>query len=309
MLDYHVSRSTDINKSVSEVVTYLADFHHWPVWSPWLIMEPDCDLTYQGDNGQQGSSYEWSGDLVGAGKMQMTSVQSNQLEMALSFYKPFKSTATVKFEVAEKGEGCRVTWHMYSKVPWFLFFLKGMFKSMISMDYDRGLRMLKSQLETSSVPSLLTDLGEQTWPTTHYIALAGSGTLEEIGPLMANQIEELHAYMSDNKIVGSAPLFTYYRKMDMSSQHFDYWICCPVEKPTQVGAPFISGTLPQARTYAIEHQGEYQFLGNAWSMAMAATRHKKIKVKRKPVGIEIYLDEPGETEGYHLRTQVMVFKK
>jgi hypothetical protein len=50
---------------------------------------------------------------------------------------------------------------MDSKQPFFQFFLKGMMTSLIGMDYERGLRMLKDYVETGSVPSTLEFPGIQ----------------------------------------------------------------------------------------------------------------------------------------------------
>lgn len=46
MLSYQVSRSIEINKNQSEIIGYLKNFKHWPSWSPWIILEPSCELTF-----------------------------------------------------------------------------------------------------------------------------------------------------------------------------------------------------------------------------------------------------------------------
>jgi len=47
----------------------------------------------------------------------------------------------------------RVTWSMQSSLPFFLFFMRKSFENFVGMDYDRGLRMLKEQLESGKISS------------------------------------------------------------------------------------------------------------------------------------------------------------
>ena len=63
---------------------------------------------------------------------------------------------------------------------------------MIEMDYDRGLRMLKSQLETGQVLSLLTDLGSRKQNEVSYIGLSGAGTISDLGPMMQSHVARLY---------------------------------------------------------------------------------------------------------------------
>ena len=124
MLSYQVCRDIEIEKTPEFITEFISNFKNWPDWSPWLIMERNCTLTYNGDLGNIQSGYEWSGNLVGAGSMVLTSKSDTQLEMSLTFLRPFKSTAIVKFKAQPTPLGTRVSWVMESRVPWFLFFLK-----------------------------------------------------------------------------------------------------------------------------------------------------------------------------------------
>lgn len=111
-------------------------------------MEPDTRLTYSDNQGEPGASYDWDGDLDGAGGMKMDSVSPGRLDMDLHFIRPFKSHTKVAFELEPEGEGCRVTWHMWGKLPFFMFFMTRKMKAWIGMDYDRGLTIEFSQEQT-----------------------------------------------------------------------------------------------------------------------------------------------------------------
>ncbi|MCE7729689.1 SRPBCC family protein [Vibrio campbellii] len=309
MLSYQVNRSIEIEKTQSEIINYLKDFTRWPEWSPWIILEPDCELTYSDEQGVVGAGYQWNGKRIGTGAMVLESTQEHRLDMELHFFRPLKTHAKVTLIVTPSQVGCTVEWLMQSRVPWFLFFLKNVFKSMIEMDYDRGLRMLKSQLETGQVLSLLTDLGSRKQNEVSYIGLSGAGTIPDLGPMMQSHVARLHEMAERENLPVTGELFCYYLSMDMKQGYFEFITCLPVKAGVVATGEFVAGTIPESDTYVIEHKGEYQFLGNAWSYAMNLTRHNGIKVKTKPLGIERYLNNPNDTDKADLLTEVIVFKK
>ncbi|HAS7004863.1 TPA: transcriptional regulator [Vibrio parahaemolyticus] len=309
MLAYQVSKSIEINKSQSEIIDYLKDFKNWPEWSPWIILEPSCELTYSGNQGHVGAGYQWNGQRIGTGAVVLESTQEHRLDMELHFFRPIKSHGKVTLIVTPSQDGCTVEWQMQSRVPWYLFFLKTMFKSMVEMDYDRGLKMLKSQLETGQILSQLSEIGTRHQDLIHYVGLQGSGTIPELGPIMKKQTQSLYELMQKESLPVSGELFCYYLSMDMKLGHFEFVTCLPVSEMVEVPNGFVFGTIPACETFVIEHKGDYQFLGNAWSLGMNLTRQNGIKVKSKPLGIERYLNNPNETPKAGLRTEVILFKK
>ena len=177
------------------------------------------------------------------------------------------------------------------------------------MDYDRGLRMLKSQLETGQVLSLLTDLGSRKQNEVSYIGLSGAGTISDLGPMMQSHVARLYEMAEQENLSVTGELFCYYLSMDMKQGYFEFITCLPVKTGVVATGEFVAGTIPESETYVIEHKGEYQFLGNAWSYAMNLTRYNGIKVKTQPLGIVRYLDNPSDTDKADLLTEVILFKK
>ena len=64
---FSVSRTILIQAPLQTVHATVRDFKQWPVWSPWLIAEPDCRVTYADD----GKSYTWDGRITGSGEMEV----------------------------------------------------------------------------------------------------------------------------------------------------------------------------------------------------------------------------------------------
>jgi effector-binding domain-containing protein len=309
MLKYQVKKSIVISESPEKVQLFVADFTHWPSWSPWLITEPDCPIVYEGSQGEVGASYKWDGSIVGSGEMELVTVKDGALDMQLRFVRPFKSSASVGFTFEPVADGCKVSWSMDSQVPWFLFFLKNLFKNMIGMDYDRGLGMLKAKIETGTVESKLDLLGDVTLEATHYVALSGGATLEKMKDVMPEHIEQLKQLVADNQVNPNGPLFAMYSKMDMNTGYSEFDTCLPIQDSVSLPAPFTVKKLPKSEAYAVLHTGAYHYLGNAWSMVMMASRHHKIKTSKAILGVERFLDDPSQVESAMLRTEVMVLKK
>lgn len=309
MLSYQVSRSIEINKNQSEIIGYLKDFNNWPDWSPWIILEPSCELTFSDNQGHVGAGYQWNGQRIGTGAIVLESTQEHRLDMELHFFRPIKSHGKVTLIVTSSQGGCLVEWQMQSRVPWYLFFLKSMFKSMIEMDYQRGLRMLKSKLETGQVLSDLVEIGNRTQPQVHYIGIKGEATIPELGPVIEEQVHKLKQIVDDKGLSVNGELFCYYQSMDMQKGMFEFITCLPLDNAVTAPEGAVSGTIPESETFVVEHRGEYQFLGNAWVLAMNLVRQSGMKAKTSPLGIERYLDNPQETTQDKLRTEVILFKK
>ena len=99
---YEVRRSIAINRNIDEVFNTVRNYQTWQEWSPWMIHEPNAQITFSENCEQQGGSYEWDGKRVGAGKLTHLVVESpNYIEDRIEFFRPFKSVGTVKFELQQ----------------------------------------------------------------------------------------------------------------------------------------------------------------------------------------------------------------
>jgi len=269
MPTYHVTRSTLIRKPENEIMAVLRDFHQWPAWSPWLIMEPEATLEYNGPSGEPGSGYSWSGKLVGAGSMQLEAATENHLDMNLQFFKPFKSQAQVCFDLTPDEEFTKVTWHMTGRLPFFMSFMMKKMRAMIGMDYDRGLSMLKDYVETGIVRSRVLTGGITPILPQEYVGLKNECHLNELDDIRVRDFGRLQNLFDDNNIsTGSAP-FTIHQHLNMESGIISLVSALPVMNHIKVEAPFFTDKLAASSALKVTHTGHYEHLGNAWSTAMS----------------------------------------
>ncbi|MCA9175037.1 MAG: SRPBCC family protein [Planctomycetales bacterium] len=300
----HVERSIRISSAADRVRDSIADFHQWPAWSPWLCSEPSAKLEFFGAPGEIGHGYRWDGQLVGAGGMTIASVDDGRLQMDLEFLRPFKSKAQVMMRAHAIGDAeTQVDWHMDSKLPFFLFFMTGMMKTMIGMDYERGLKMLKEYLETGAVNSKTELVGVVNFEGLNFVGVETRCSMAEIGESMHETLPAAHRVATDAGLQMNGPPGAIYHTFDPKGQQCHYTAMVPVESTRQV-AGAVEGTIDACRALKVVHTGSYQNLGNAWSTAMCAQRSLKLKPHKRLRPFELYVSDPCETPEEQIVTEI-----
>ena len=259
-----------------------------------------------GTPGKTDHGYDWDGELVGAGGMKIASMDQGRLEMDLHFLRPFKSQAKVVIEVKPLGDSqTEVTWHMDGKMPFFLFFMIGTMKTMIGMDYARGLKMLKEYVETGSVKSKTEVVGIVDVPQSHYVGVEARCTMEEMGDSMGQTLPAACKIATDNQLEMSGPPGSLYHDVCLKEQKFHYTAIVQTQSaPDIAGAK--TGSIEACKALKVLHTGSYQHLGNAWTTAMAYQRYKKLKPLKSQCPMEFYASDPCETPEEEVVTEILV---
>ncbi len=301
----NVSASTDIAVSASRAREALIDFKTWPVWSPWLYIEPETEVTYRGEAGKAGHGYSWVGEKTGEGNMTLLHSSDRRIDCDLQFIKPFKSEAEVTFDIdAIDSDNCRVTWHMKSSLPFFMFWMKGTMVGMIQSDYKRGLALLKDYLETGSIRSATTIDDIVDLEQVYYIGARGDATLDEIGPAMEKSFKSLLDASTSNQLSVEDVPMCFYNSMDIKTHRCEYTAALSTSEAVQVNAPLVSDFRPECSALKVIHAGPYRHLGNAWSVIMAEAKARKLKLLKSQVPFERYLNDPDEVNEDDLITEI-----
>jgi len=302
MPKFSVERSTVINAPRGQVYATVRDFRQWPTWSPWLVCEPACQLSFDEDT----RGYSWNGEIVGEGKIRITEEsEPDSIRYQLEFLKPWKSTADVQFRFEEENGQTEVTWSMHSSLPFFLFFLKGMMTGMIRMDYDRGLLMLKDLVETDEIPTFTELLGPQSFEGLAYVGVRSQCNMSEVGMSMERDFKDLIAKMEQANLEPSAKPFSIYHQWNLGKASVDYTIGVPVaETPADLPLNVISDRLPDCEAFVLKHTGAYRHLGNPWSIGYAHARAKKFAINKQIPPFETYENDPANVDETELVTHV-----
>ena len=244
--------------------------------------------------------------LTGEGEMSVTNeIPNESVDYDLTFLKPWKSKAKVRFELQEAGQGTKVTWLMDSPWPFYLFFLKKMTTALIGMDYDRGLSMLTEYIEDGKVHSEVAFKGTQNFPGYTYIGYKTACTMGDIGHKMKEDFEKLEAFLKGKEDIVEGPVFSIYHKFDMVKGDVVYTAGISMkEMPTELGEGMITGEIPATQVNTVQHVGPYHHLGNAWSAQYSMKQYKKFKMKKGIDPFEVYVNDPAKVDAKELVTEV-----
>ena len=149
--DYEVNREIDINKSLSEVFSYLKLLKNQDNWSPWATKDPNMKKTFKGNDGEVGCISAWEGNKdVGSGEQEIKNIVNNEIiESELRFMKPFKSTSDAYIKVSDADGGTKVIWGFTgkNKFPISIMMLFMNMDKTVGKDFEEGLAKLKAILE------------------------------------------------------------------------------------------------------------------------------------------------------------------
>lgn len=303
MPSINVKRSISIKGTSESVFTVLSDFNQWRIWSPWLISDPKADIAVSADE----KSYQWQGERVGQGAMELISSEPNQsLNLHLTFLKPWKSTAQVQFNLSQTGDEVEVTWTMKSTLPFFMFWLKKMMQALIAMDYERGLLMLKDYLETGRVACQLSMQGKTEFSSATYLGVKRSCLRTDMINTMPEDFASLISFTEQYPSIVIKKGCAIYHKFDLVSGEVSYTAGLIIENsPGHIPEHLILGKIPTMKVFSVMHTGSYHHLGNAWSMIIGLQRAKKFKQAKAYPPFELYHNNTDEIAANELMTEVI----
>lgn len=306
MPKFSVAESIEIEASPERVFDVVSDFSTWTTWSPWLCAEPEATVEVTDDPKSVGSGYSWNGEIVGQGEMKhMVLEPSVRIVEDLRLLKPWKSQADVAFDFEKLSAGTKLTWSMDSSMPWFMFWMIPTMKSMIGMDYERGLKMLKEYIETGSVLSETRVRGVESVGPINVAGKRHQCTLDTLGPLMSEAIDKSAKVLQQHNVQICGEKIAVYHNFDMKTRTFDFTAGHIVSDPVSGIDSLSVWSLPRGEALAVEHTGSYDNLGNSWSAAYQHARYKKLK-QSKVGTFEIYKNDPETTSVADLKTEVFL---
>ncbi len=300
MAKYHVHKSIKIEKPVSEVFKFMKDFQHSKSWDPWMVCDPEADQEYA-------EKYsKWNGEYVGEGEMRLVDeTKDKYLEYALEFKAPYKSKAKVWYDFKDMNGETEVNWHMDGSLPWFMFWMKNSMKAMIGMDFKRGLLMLKDVLEKGEVTANSSYEGFVDLEIPYLVGYKGTAEIDNIAKSMGPLMGKLMQRAGELKWKQSGAPLALYTKWEPVKGMCEYYVCLQMNDVKDIDdkefeiIDFESGKAMKAM-----HKGNYNHLGNAWSMLMMRAMKDKVKLRKGVVGLEIYENDPTEVDQKDIETGV-----
>jgi uncharacterized protein YndB with AHSA1/START domain len=151
----HVERSIVIQAPPEQIFPQVSDLSAWEAWSPWATLDPDAQMTLEGEGVGQRMIWSSENPQVGEGSQVVTALEAPRyLQTHLEF--AGQGIAEAAFELKPMGEGqTQVTWSLDSEmregVPLAMqpvsSYMGLLMDSMVGHDYETGLQNLKTLIE------------------------------------------------------------------------------------------------------------------------------------------------------------------
>jgi len=303
---WNVQKSIEIDAPVSKVYQMVSDYRTWTTWSPWLIAEPQAKVDISDRSNQVGSTYHWSGKVVGEGRLEHLRLETDRLvEDRLDFIRPTKSKSKsgIKFEAI--ANRTKLVWWIDGNLPWYLFFLTPMIKTMVGMDYQRGLMMIKELAETGRITSSTEVLGIESIPPIRVAGFQAQSSVFNIEQSMEEMLVKLESEYQDQGMPKEGAMVAVYTRFKVKQGIFEYLLGRAIPDTLLIPTPssLKEWKFPQARALHLRHTGSYKHLGNAWSIANRIAEHQKLKLNRS-ASFEIYTNSPHDNPEESLQTDL-----
>lgn len=289
--DITIERSVVVNAPQNAASDYMFRFSNFKSWSPWQDLDSNMTSSIEGNDGQVGCKYSWSGKEVGVGNMVVTNRTAEEMDVDLNFVKPFEKHSKSLWKVVDAGNHqSKISWSFSSHYgfPWNgLMMIMGM-KKMMGKDFDKGLNKLKTVIENQSATPNFS-IQEVQFPGGHYVGIRQTVGYADMEKFFSNSYEQL-GKAAGEKISGK-PVGIFFTADD-KAQSFDVMAAFPT-KDTQPIANTTSQDIPASSAYTIAYKGGYSgsYAAHEALKKQVETNHKKINFV-----IEEYVVNPGDTK-------------
>lgn len=149
--DFKISRSIEISAPAEKIFSHVNSAEKLMAWSPWLALDPDAKLNYEGPSEGEGSKVHWKGnENLGEGILEIVESISNQsVSLKLQFLGSTPITNTSDIVLTSEGEVTKVDWSMSGKNNFLgrLAFVMYDMNDLIGKPFETGLQNLKTLSE------------------------------------------------------------------------------------------------------------------------------------------------------------------
>lgn len=284
--------STEINLPAYKVYHSLVNFSDYEKWNPWLSKDSTAKMDITRTDGIIGSSYTWTSENSGSGKMVLDSVVANkQIWFTLSF-DGMNQSPLVWHELSEQDGKTNLGWGFYQEASYpvgriFMALMKGK----LTADYELGLANLKALLEEKGVRmSTLTEIGIEEFPGTPAVVITGKGSLEEI---IARQTEIYTTLMAEIQKQGlelAGVPFIHYWNYDPATELSEFEAGFPVKKTGKAIPGAKNVIIPSFKALRATHNGPYDELDDSYGQIMNYIADNNIRTNME--AWEIYITDP-----------------
>lgn len=311
-----VEESISIDAPKSVVKDQILYFEKSQEWSPWSQIDPDMNTWLEGEDGKVGTKYFWKGnDDAGEGVQEIVAVEENQVDLKITFIKPFESEADTYFKIDENSDKVNVTWGFTSEMkrPFNLMSLFFDMEESIGKDYQKGLESLKDISE--SIAENYANgykIEKVDFEPQYYLFKREKVSFENMQSFYKENLGEMDNYVTaseDLKSVGYASGMYFDRSEEEQTTDMAATVpFSPKDKNVDLNSLEFETKELSGEAYKLKFYGDYEKLGDAHDAIHQYLENNNIEMSE--VVLEEYVTDPAnEPNPDKWLTNIYYFKK
>ncbi len=287
-----VSTGKMVAASPAQVFVHTASYTDRGAWDPWLSTEPEAEWEVIPEEGYVGSTYTWSGEKIGSGKMEVDSVVFGQYIASRIWFGDQPDPALVEWTLEPVGDSTRVTWTFTADAPYpfgrlFLNLMKGSLRK----DFEKGMDNLARYL-AENPPSLAKTSGVKTstiGPMTALVAREG-GTMETIGEKLSELYTAIEQEVKKHELGMAGAPFVHYLTWDEETGQSDYLAGVPVTAEAEPTEPVMLKLYPEMEVISVTHFGPYEEFKKSYNKIIQYIEENQVETTGE--AFEFYHTDP-----------------
>ena len=275
-----LSAEADLEVNNELLLENLATYTDRDRWDPWLTSEPEAEVSIKSMEDLVGSTYAWSGEKIGSGRMEVDSIHSPDYIRSYIWFGESPEPSLVEWNFMPSALGTHVTWSFTSEgsYPFGRYMLLFM-KSPLKKSFEKGLENLKEYLQEHPLKQYkLEKIDIQNSYDTYAMVVPVEGTMEEITQQFETQFPLLYQVVSEQNLTPNGPAFAHYLDFDHETGYAHVLLAAPVKEKGK-----ISGSVKPKHYDAIEAVvatmvGEYQYISETYEALQKYVSEKGLEI-------------------------------
>jgi|GEM_PF-171830 len=314
--DMYVEREAVIEAPVEVVYAHIATPKLRTQWDPWLAIDPEAEVTYEGPESGVGAINTWSSknEDLGVGKQEIMEVRENEYIRTKVTMEMMEGGIDSEFELAatEEGTQTKVVWKMNATSTGYGPFnglMARMGEVFVGMSFEQGLASIGTMMEEVNFDEFMKkDMGGievKEMPEFFFLGIQCQSTVEKeaISQKLTESYGKIAQYIGANQLEFSGAPITIAQKWEPENNNYEFIAGIPITSEIEVDQDGIKSMKREAGLMAtMMHIGSYDGMESTYNALMAYIEGNGYQIIGSPM--EQYISDPGETPEEELMTLV-----
>lgn len=293
---FEISKSIDIDKTPIEVRQTVTSLDKWPEWSPWLNTGSAPQSKVETDKTNESNTLKWNHILAGNVVVTSTTkIIADTINQPLTFTEPFNCNANIEWITENTENGTKVNMTIKGKLPFLYRAIARRLETILFMDIDRSLNLLKDYCENGKTGYSIVIEGIVKQPSFTYAGIKSDCHIDNLDSTMQNSFELLTKISQLNDINPLGTLSIYY-DFGINADYTCSFTSAVIINEKVAIQKLETGRIKETKALKIRYSGDYKHLINAWASGLTYIRAKGIKQRMKINPYEIYVNTDANSE-------------